>query len=123
MEETFTPGPYEKDCIFCRIVRGEAPARDLERTDEYIAIHDSAPQAPVHVLVIPTIHVPTLSAYVDASDEARLGRLLGAASRIGVNTRYHGFRVVINEGADAHQTVFHLHLHMLAGRQLRWPPG
>ena len=110
------------DCLFCRIVRKEIPATLVAESDEYIAIRDIDPQAPVHVLVIPRAHVPTLN---DADDAGLLGRLHIAAAEIakaeGVSES--GFRTVINTNRGAGQTVFHIHVHLLGGRPLSWPPG
>ena len=109
-------------CLFCRIVRGEIPAKKVAETDRYVAFRDINPQAPVHVLVIPREHVGSLA---DATDPALVGgmALLAAeiARREGIEER--GYRTVINTNADAGQTVFHIHLHLLGGRHLGWPPG
>lgn len=113
-----------RDCLFCRIAAGEIPARVLFSDDEIVAFHDIAPQAPVHVLVIPRRHVVSL-AHTSEGDRALLGRLLfgcaEAARRCGLESG--GFRVVVNSGAQSGQSVFHLHLHVLGGRAMRWPPG
>lgn len=109
-------------CLFCRIVRGEIPARLVHETEHTVAFADINPQAPLHVLVIPREHVASLA---EAKDPAMVGRLALAAADIarreGVEAA--GYRTVINTNADAGQTVFHLHLHLLAGRAMRWPPG
>ena len=111
-------------CIFCRIAGGEIPARKLLETDHLVAFHDLAPQAPVHVLIIPKRHLTDLS---DAApdDLELLGRLQHAAAEVAhlCDVAKSGFRVVINNGAEAGQSVFHLHLHILGGRPFRWPPG
>jgi histidine triad (HIT) family protein len=109
------------DCLFCKIVRKEIAAKEVLRDEHVVAFHDLNPQAPTHVLVIPTVHADHLSGFVAAGGAA--GRLLEAAAEIGQQFGPDGYRVVINEGAQAGQTVFHLHLHVLAGRPLRWPPG
>ncbi|MFZ5788611.1 MAG: histidine triad nucleotide-binding protein [Acidobacteriota bacterium] len=113
-----------KSCLFCRIAAGEIPARVLFSDDELVAFHDIAPQAPVHVLVIPRRHIVSL-AETSGEDHALLGRLLlgctEAARRAGLEAG--GFRVVANTGAQAGQSVFHLHFHVLGGRHMRWPPG
>jgi histidine triad (HIT) family protein len=110
------------DCLFCRIVRGEIPARKVAETPECVAFHDIDPKAPLHVLVIPRAHVASLDA---ADDAAQLGHLMLLAARIAREEGYaeSGYRTVVNTGPDAGQTVFHVHLHLLAGRALRWPPG
>lgn len=111
------------DCLFCRIVAGEIPADVVHADDDLIAFRDVAPKAPVHVLVIPRKHVASLA---DAGEEdgALLGRLLAATSdvarELGVGD---AFRVAVNSGAGAGQSVFHLHLHVLGGRPFDWPPG
>lgn len=111
-------------CIFCRIAARQAPARILFEDDEMIAFHDVAPRAPVHVLVIPRRHIVSLAA-ASGDDQALLGRLLlgaaEAARRCAVAES--GYRVVTNCGARAGQSVLHVHLHVLGGRTLSWPPG
>ena len=111
------------DCVFCRIAAGEIPARKLFEDDEVVAFHDLSPQAPVHVLVIPRRHVASLDAAADG-DGALLGRLLLAARRAArENGVAQGYRVVTNSGSSAGQSVFHIHLHVLGGRPMSWPPG
>jgi len=111
------------DCIFCRIVRREIPAKEVLRDDHVVAFHDLNPQAPVHVLVIPTRHAAHLSDFADNASDDMPGRLLRAASQIGRELGRDGYRVVMNEGPDGGQTVGHLHAHVLAGRHMTWPPG
>jgi histidine triad (HIT) family protein len=112
----------DPSCLFCRIVRGEIPAKLVAETPECVAFRDINPQAPTHVLVIPREHVASLDT---ANDAALVGHLslvaADIARREGLAER--GYRTVVNTGADAGQTVFHLHLHLLGGRALRWPPG
>ena len=112
------------ECIFSRIARGEVPARRVYEDDDCVAFHDLTPQAPVHVLVVPKRHVATL---LEAVDEvpAWLGRLQQAAVEVAKRSGLEagGFRVVTNCGADGGQSVWHLHLHVLGGRRLAWPPG
>ena len=107
------------DCLFCKIAAGEIPARKLYEDEHVVAFHDIAPQAPVHFLVIPKKHV---SGWYDAKDEsdAELARLMRAAATVAKmeNIVDSGFRVVSNCGADAQQTVKHLHLHVLGGRAM-----
>ena len=109
-------------CIFCRIARGEIPAKMVMNSKEIAAFRDLNPQAPTHILVIPKKHVASLD---EATDPALVGRLALLAAEIarreGVAAR--GYRTVFNTNADAGQTVFHLHLHLLGGRRLEWPPG
>jgi histidine triad (HIT) family protein len=109
------------DCLFCRIVRREIPATIVREDEHTLAFRDIDPKAPTHVLVIPKTHVASLN---EAPDPATLGRLLLAAAEIakaeGIETS--GYRTVINTGADAGQTVHHVHLHVLGGRPMGWPP-
>jgi histidine triad (HIT) family protein len=110
------------DCLFCRIVRGEIPAQIVAETDDCVAFRDVDPQAPVHVLVVPREHVASLS---DAQDPAMVGRLALLAARIAddAGIAQSGYRTVINTNGDAGQTVPHIHLHLLGGRHMGWPPG
>ncbi len=109
--------------IFQKIIAREIPARIVLEDDLCIAFHDVAPQAPVHVLVIPKQPLVSLEESTDA-DAPLLGHLLRAAARVAETLELTpGYRVVINTGADGGQSVFHLHLHVLGGRQLGWPPG
>ena len=109
-------------CLFCRIVSKEIPAKLVAETDDCVAFRDINPQAPVHVLVIPRRHIASLDA---ADDAATVGKMALLAAQIardeGIAER--GYRTVINTNADAGQTVFHIHLHLLGGRQMKWPPG
>ena len=114
----------EQDCLFCRIIEGGIPA-DIIHTDERcIAFRDINAQAPVHALVIPREHMDSLD---DASqkDEATLGHLLRVAARVAneQGLSESGYRTVINTGAGVGQSVFHLHVHVLGGRGMSWPPG
>jgi histidine triad (HIT) family protein len=110
------------NCLFCRIVRREIPAAIVWEDAHSLAFRDIDPKAPTHVLVIPKVHVASLN---DATDPAMLGRLTLAAREIAAEEGISesGYRVVLNTGAGAGQTVFHLHLHLLGGRRLTWPPG
>ena len=109
-------------CLFCRIVRREIPATLVAETDDCVAFRDINPQAPVHVLVIPRTHVASLN---EATDPRLVGRLALVAAEIAQKEGIadSGYRTVINTNADAGQTVFHIHLHLLGGRHLDWPPG
>ena len=109
-------------CLFCRIVAGEIPAERVAENDACIAFRDLAPQAPLHVLVVPRVHIPSLSA---ASDPLVLGQAALLAAQVAREAGYaeSGFRTVVNDGPDAGQSVPHLHLHVLAGRPFGWPPG
>ena len=110
------------DCLFCRIVRKEIPAKLVAEDEHSLAFRDVNPQAPVHVLVIPKKHVPSLD---QATDPTMLGRLSLMAADIarheGITAG--GYRTVMNTNRDAGQTVFHVHLHLLGGRSMHWPPG
>ena len=111
-----------ESCLFCRIVRGEIPAKLVAESPECVAFREVNPQAPTHVLVIPRTHVPSL----DAADDAELlGRMSLMAARIARDEGIadSGYRTVINTGHDAGQSVQHIHLHLLGGRRLGWPPG
>ena len=110
------------DCLFCRIVRKEIPAKLVAEDEHCVAFRDINPQAPVHVLVIPREHVPSLN---QAADAAMLGRLSIMAADIAKKegVAESGYRTVINTNAAAGQTVFHVHLHLLGGRSMHWPPG
>ena len=112
------------DCLFCRIAAGEIPSRPVHEDDEVFFFHDLNPQAPVHVLGVPRRHVASLAAAGDA-DVSMLGRLLQASAAVArdLGVAERGYRVVTNVGADAGQSVAHLHVHLLAGRRLGWPPG
>ncbi len=111
-------------CVFCRVAAGTAPATILFQDEEVVAFHDIAPRAPVHVLVIPRRHVASIASAGD-DDRRLLGALVAAAAeaarRTGIAER--GYRVVTNVGAEAGQSVPHLHLHVLGGRRFGWPPG
>ena len=112
----------DPNCLFCRIVRGEIPARLVASDEHSIAFRDTNPQAPLHVLVIPRAHIASLDAADDPVVVGRLALMAAAIARVeGVAEQ--GYRTVINTNGDAGQTVFHIHLHLLAGRTLRWPPG
>jgi histidine triad (HIT) family protein len=112
----------EATCLFCRIVRGEIPAKIVNETPDTLAFRDINPQAPQHILVIPRRHVANLNTLDDLS---MIARLTEAAKAIAVHEGFadKGYRVVINTLADGGQTVDHLHLHLLGGRHMRWPPG
>jgi histidine triad (HIT) family protein len=114
----------EADCLFCRIIRGEIPSDSVLSTSHTYAFRDIAPAAPVHVLVIPKRHIGHAGA-VTAEDGPLLAEVLGAARQVaekeGVEER--GYRLVFNVGEDAQNSVSHLHLHVLGGRRMGWPPG
>jgi histidine triad (HIT) family protein len=114
----------EQSCLFCRIVAKEIPAEFVYQDDGAVVIRDLNPQAPTHLLVIPKRHIDSLD---DASqkEEALLGHLLRVAARVAnaEGLAEGGYRTVINNGAGAGQSVFHLHVHVLGGRPMNWPPG
>ncbi|HJU56222.1 MAG TPA: histidine triad nucleotide-binding protein [Pyrinomonadaceae bacterium] len=112
------------DCLFCRIVAGEVPADTVYQDERSLAFRDINPQSPVHVLVIPRDHIESLDE-ATRNEEALLGHLLRVAARVANDQGLSesGYRTVINTGAGAGQSVFHLHLHVIGGRALTWPPG
>ena len=110
------------DCLFCKISTGEIPSTIEYENDRVIAFKDINPQAPVHILIIPRKPIPSLKE-AKQQDSALLGHLLIVASNIAQKEGLEDWRTIINTGAAAGQTVFHLHIHILGGRSLRWPPG
>ena len=112
------------DCLFCRMVAGEIPVKPVYEDDQLIVIKDINPQAPLHVLVIPKAHVASLNDLVPEHD-ALVGSMVRRAAAIAKENGYadRGFRTVFNTNREAGQSVFHIHLHLLAGRALGWPPG
>jgi histidine triad (HIT) family protein len=124
--DPWTHGPYNPimSCLFCRIVAGEIPASKVFEDGDLLAFNDINPQAPVHVLIVPKEHVATTND-LDAGHDALVGKLVRRAAAIAAERGYaeRGYRTVLNCNADAGQTVFHIHLHLLAGRPLGWPPG
>ena len=114
----------QQDCLFCKIVAGQIPAGVVYEDEHAVAFRDINPQAPVHVLVIPREHIASLND-AEQTDAARLGHLLRVAARVAreQGVERGGYRTVINSGADAGQSVFHIHVHVLGGRHLAWPPG
>lgn len=112
----------DPNCIFCKIIAGEIPSKLVAETDECIAIRDVNPQAPTHVLVIPKEHVSNITKVTDAK---LLGTLFQKASDVAQkeNIAADGFRLVVNTGDNGGQTVHHLHIHVIGGRAMKWPPG
>ena len=111
------------DCLFCRIVAGEVPATKLHEDDLVIAIRDINPQAPTHVLVLPVAHIASAADLTD-DDGPLLGRLFAVAAQLARDENLvGGWRLVTNVGPDGGQSVDHLHLHLLGGRRMTWPPG
>jgi histidine triad (HIT) family protein len=114
----------DPDCLFCKLVGGELPATVVYEDEATFAFRDLEPQAPTHVVVVPRHHVPDVAALVREAPEdvAPLMRAVAAvAAQEGIADR--GYRTVFNTGAEAHQTVFHAHVHVLGGRSMAWPPG
>ncbi len=112
------------DCLFCKIIEGKIPSKKVYEDEEVVAFDDIQPQAPVHVLVVPRKHVATLNDLAP-EDDALAGKLLRVAARIarerGIADR--GWRATVNVNRDAHQLVFHVHVHLMGGRGFGWPPG
>jgi len=116
--------PANDQCLFCRIIRGEVPAKKVFEDDVAIAFNDINPQAPTHVLVIPREHISTLDD-LDEHEANVVGMTIVRASQIARNLQLNseGYRLVVNHGEAAGQTVFHIHFHLLGGRNFGWPPG
>ncbi len=114
----------DADCLFCRIVAGEAPARILRETDNVVAFRDVNPQAPTHILLVPKEHLRSLEE-IGQGHAAVLAEMIQSAAQLaraeGIDRT--GWRLVANTGADAGQSVHHLHFHLLGGRRMAWPPG
>jgi histidine triad (HIT) family protein len=111
------------DCLFCRIIAGEIPATKLHEDDLVVAIRDVVPRAPTHVLLMPRAHVAS-AAELTVADGPMLGRLFSVAARLAADEGLDGgWRLVSNVGPDAGQSVPHLHVHLLGGREMGWPPG
>ena len=114
----------EDSCLFCKIIAGDVPGDLVHQDERCVVVRDINPQAPMHVLVVPREHLESLDDAAQ-SDEPLLGHLLRVGARVA-NEQGHGesgYRTVINTGAGAGQSVFHIHVHVLAGRPLNWPPG
>lgn len=111
-------------CVFCRIVKGEEEARIVYQDEAVTAFHDHAPEAPTHIVIIPNRHVRSLKD-TDDDDTMMLGKLVATAREIAqdLGLDKDGYRLVVNTGSSAGQSVPHLHLHLLGGRQMRWPSG
>jgi histidine triad (HIT) family protein len=111
------------DCIFCRIVRGEIPSKKVFEDENTYAFEDLDPQGPTHVLIVPKKHIAGLKE-ASAEDAELLGQCHLAAAHIARERKIeHGYRTVLNVGPDSGQSVFHLHVHLIGGRKLAWPPG
>ena len=112
------------DCIFCKIVQGDIPAKVLARQDDLLAFADVSPQAPTHLLVIPSRHITRVTD-LETEDAGMVGRMVLLANQMAseAGIAESGFRLVFNCNADGGQSVYHIHLHLLGGRSLAWPPG
>jgi histidine triad (HIT) family protein len=118
------PVPPMSDCLFCKIIERRIPASIVYEDEHLLAFNDINPQAPTHVLVIPKRHIPTLND-LQAEDEAIVGEMVRRGATIAAERGLSagGFRVVFNTNGDAGQTVLHVHLHLIGGRTMTWPPG
>jgi histidine triad (HIT) family protein len=111
------------DCLFCRVIRGDIPSKKVYEDDQVYAFEDINPQAPTHFLIVPKEHIPGLKE-AKAEDAEIIGYLnLTAAKLAEQRNLNNGYRTVLNVGPDAGQSVFHIHLHLLGGRHMAWPPG
>jgi histidine triad (HIT) family protein len=112
------------DCLFCKMVKKEITPKVVDEDADTLAFEDIQPQAPTHILVVPKKHIATLND-IEAEDEALVGKMFRTAARIAKAKGFadNGWRAVLNCNRDAHQVVFHIHLHVLAGRRFQWPPG
>ena len=112
----------DSDCLFCKIIEGDIPADIVFRNDNVVAFNDINPQAPTHVLIIPTVHTENAAGLAKISGTITAA-LFTAAAEIAEDRGLSGYRTVFNTGIDAGQSVFHAHMHLLGGRGLAWPPG
>jgi histidine triad (HIT) family protein len=112
------------DCLFCKIVKGDIPGAIVHQDQDLVAFKDINPQAPMHVLIVPRRHIATLND-LSPADDALVGSMARLAAKLAKDNRYDGpgYRTVFNCNANAGQTVFHIHMHVLAGRAFAWPPG
>jgi histidine triad (HIT) family protein len=113
-----------EDCLFCGIIEGRVKGNIVYQDESIVAFRDIRPQAPVHILIVPREHVATILE-LEARDQAVIGHIFLVAAKLARDQSIaeNGFRMVVNSGADAGQTVFHLHFHLLGGRHFSWPPG
>jgi len=111
-----------ENCLFCKIIKGEIPSDKLYEDEDIFAFRDISPQAPVHFLVIPKKHISGPSD-VTPEDEKLMGKVIRMAGEIAKNEGIEQYRLVFNNGEEAGQTVFHVHMHVLGGRSMGWPPG
>ena len=114
----------QMNCLFCKIINHELPATRLFENDEFLAINDISPVAPIHILLLPKLHIPTIND-LHTEHTTLMGKMLITAADIAKNaqTDVSGYRLVYNINSDAQQTVFHVHLHILGQRKFSWPPG
>ena len=110
------------DCIFCKIIDGKIPGKFELQEEKLVAINDISPRAPTHVLIIPKEHIPQISDLKPAHLPI-VGQMIDAARRLAEKKKLSGYRLVFNNGSEAGQSVFHIHLHLLGGRVMNWPPG
>lgn len=112
------------DCLFCKIAAGKIPANIAIETEELVAFHDIHPQAPVHVLIIPKRHISTIND-CEEQDDGLLGRMILQAKALAAQMGFDeaGYRLVFNVNPGGGQEIYHIHLHLLGGRQMKWPPG
>lgn len=113
-----------KDCLFCNIIKESVPAKIVFENDSVLAFEDIEPQAPVHVLIIPKKHIKSIN-NIEFEDKEVCGEILLAAKKIAKDLKINdsGYRTIFNTNEDGGQTVFHIHMHLLGGRKLKWPPG
>jgi len=114
--------PLDPTCLFCKIIEGEIPADIVFRNENVVAFNDIAPQAPTHILIIPTLHVANGAELAKASPTIT-AELFKVAEQLSNERGLGGYRTIFNTGAEAGQSVFHAHMHLLGGRALAWPPG
>jgi histidine triad (HIT) family protein len=114
----------QQACLFCRVIKRDTPAEFVYEDDLVVAFKDLRPQAPVHLLIVPRKHIPTLND-LTAEDNALIGQMFQVAKTLAVQSKIHqkGYRTVFNVNAGAGQSVYHVHLHLMGGRMFSWPPG
>lgn len=110
------------NCLFCKIIKGEIPGKKVFDDDRFCVIEDIHPQAPTHLLIIPKKHLATLRE-IGAGDHETIGSAFSLANRLAKEKKLTAHRIVVNCGAEAGQSVFHIHFHLLGGRTMKWPPG
>ena len=114
--------PLDPTCLFCKIIEGDIPADIVFRNENVVAFNDIAPQAPTHILIIPTLHVEN-GVQLSKASPTITAELFKVAEQLSIERGLGGYRTVFNTGAEAGQSVFHAHMHLLGGRALAWPPG